>query len=121
EQGDHLAARAAYREALEIFGALGHRRGIARALEGCAYLALVGGNAARSLTLAGAAAHLRRLIGAPLPQAEQLKFDRALLPAWKSLGVEEGQSAWAEGTAMRMEKAIQYSQESVAAISARQG
>jgi len=32
-QGDHLPAHGAYREALEIFAGLGHRRGIAQALE----------------------------------------------------------------------------------------
>jgi len=114
EQGDHVAA-----QALEIFAGLGHRRGMARALEGSACLALARGGAARALTLGAAAAHLRRLIGAPLPQAEQLKLDRTLLPAWKSLSEPEGKSAWAEGSEMRLEKAIQYSlEESGSAISA---
>ena len=76
EQGDHVAAHAACREALEIFAGLGHRRGMARALEGSACLALAQGHAARALTLAAAAAYLRRLISAPLPQAEQSKLDR---------------------------------------------
>jgi tetratricopeptide (TPR) repeat protein len=119
EQGNHVAAQAAFRQALEIFAGLGHRRGMARALEGSACLALARGGAARALTRAAAAAHLRRLIGAPLPQAEQLKLDRTLLPAWKSLSEPEGKSAWAEGSEMRLEKAIQYSlEESGSAISA---
>ncbi len=111
ERGDHLAGHVAYREALEIFAVLGHRRGMARVLEGYACLALAQGHAARALTLAAAAAHLRRLIGAPLPQAEQSKLDRTLLPAWKSLSEPEGKGAWAEGSAMSLEKAIQYSLE----------
>ena len=109
EQGDHLAAHAACREALEIFARLGHRRGMARALEGSACLALARGNAARALTLAAAAAQLRQLIIAPLPQAEQSKLDRTLLTAWESLSDAEGKRAWAEGSAMSLEKAIQYS------------
>jgi predicted ATPase/DNA-binding winged helix-turn-helix (wHTH) protein len=109
EQGDHLAAYAAYREAMEIFAGLGHRRGIARALEGSACLALSRGHAARALTLAAAAAHLRQLISAPLHQAEQFKLDRTLLPAWNSLSESEGKGAWAEGSTMSLEKAIQYS------------
>ena len=76
EQGDHLSAHTAFREAMEIFAGLGHRRGMARALEGYACLALAEGHAARALTLAAAAAHLRRLISAPLSQAEQSKLDR---------------------------------------------
>jgi predicted ATPase/DNA-binding winged helix-turn-helix (wHTH) protein len=108
EQGDHQAGHAAYREALEIFAVLGHRRGIARALEGYACLALAQGQTARALTLATAAAHLRRLISAPLPQAEQSKLDRTLLPAWKSLSDQEGKRAWAEGSAMSVEQAMHY-------------
>ncbi|HYK49316.1 MAG TPA: tetratricopeptide repeat protein, partial [Terriglobales bacterium] len=111
EQGEHLAGQAAYREALEIFAGLGHRRGMARALEGSASLALARGYAARALKLAAAAAHLRNLIGARLPQAEQFKLDQALLPAWESLGEEAGKEAWAEGSAMSLERVIQYSLE----------
>ncbi len=111
EQGNHLAAHAAYREALEIFAGLGHRRGMARAMEGSACLALAQGHAERALKLAAAAAHLRCLISAPLSQAEQFKLDQTLLPAWKSLSEPEGKDAWAEGSAMSLEKAIQYSLE----------
>jgi hypothetical protein len=51
------------------------------------------------------------LIGAPLHQAEQSKLDQTLLPAWESLSEAEGKHAWAEGFAMSLEKAIQYSLE----------
>jgi len=111
EQGDHLAAHAACREALEIFADLGHRRGMARALEASACLVLAQGHAERALKLAAAAAHLRQLIGAPLHQAEQSKLDQRLLPAWKLLSEAEGKRAWAEGSAMSLEKAIRYSLE----------
>jgi predicted ATPase/DNA-binding winged helix-turn-helix (wHTH) protein len=111
EQGNYEGAHTAYREALEIFAALGHRRGTARVLEGSGCLALAQGHAARALTLAAAAAHLRRLISAPLTQAEQLKLDRMLSPAWKALGATEGQDAWAKGSAMNLENAIRYSLE----------
>ena len=111
EQGDHLAAQTACREALEIFAGLGHRRGMARALEGSACLALAQGHAKRALKLAAAAAHSRHLIRAPLHQAEQAKLDQMLLPAWKSLSEAEGKRAWAEGSTMSLEKAIEYSLE----------
>ena len=108
-QGDYLAAHAACREALEIFAGLRHRRGIARALEGSACLALAQGHAERALKLAAGAAHLRRSVGAPLHQQEQIKLDQILLPAWKSLSEGEGKRAWAEGSTMSLENAIQYS------------
>jgi len=110
-QGDHFAAHAACREALEIFAGLGHRRGMARALEGSACLAMAQGYAVRALTLAAAAAHLRHLISAHLPHAEQSRLDQTLLPAWESLSEADGQRAWAEGSAMSLENAIQYSLE----------
>ena len=112
EQGDHAAAQDAYLEAMGIFAGLGHRRGMARALEGYACLALRQGNGPNvTLKLAAAAAHLRKLIGASLHSAEQSKLDQALLPAWESLSEEEGKRAWNEGTAMNMERMIQYSLE----------
>jgi predicted ATPase/DNA-binding winged helix-turn-helix (wHTH) protein/predicted negative regulator of RcsB-dependent stress response len=122
EQGDYDAAQSAYREALKIFVDLGHRRGLARILEGCACLALARGHAERALKLAAAAAHLRRLIGAPLLRAEQLKLDQTLLAAWESLSESEGRNAWAEGSAMSVEEAIQLSLDEPHSVAAgRQG
>ena len=106
-----MAAHAACCEALEIFASLGHRRGMARALEGSACLAMAQGHAERALKLAAAAAHLRQLISAPLRQAEQSKLEQTLLSAWKSLDEAEGKRAWAEGSAMSLEQAIRYSLE----------
>jgi predicted ATPase/predicted Ser/Thr protein kinase len=109
EQRHYDEAHATYREALELFSELGHKRGVARSLEGFACLAVARGRAARALRLAAAAAHMRQLISAPLPQAEQSKLDRTLSSAWESLEEVEGKGAWAEGSAMGIESAIQYS------------
>jgi hypothetical protein len=81
---------------------------VARTLEGSACLSLAQGHAARALTLAAAAAHLRQLIRAPLPQAAQLRLDQMLLPAWESLGRPEAKGAWAGGSTMSLEKPIHY-------------
>ena len=108
-QRNFEAAHAAYREALQLFAGLGHRRGIARALEGIGCLAAGRGHSARALKLAAAAAHLRLQIGASLTPAEQSKLDESLSSAWLSLPESEGKQAWAEGSAMSLEKAIQYS------------
>jgi predicted ATPase/DNA-binding winged helix-turn-helix (wHTH) protein len=117
EQGSHLAGHTAFREAMELFAGLGHRRGMARVLEGYACLALAEGLAARALTLAAAAAQLRLLISAPMPQAEQSKFDRWLAPAWKTVSEPEAKDAWAKGAAMSPEKAMRYSLEELDALS----
>jgi len=109
EQGSFEAAETAYRSALEIFSELEHRRGMARALEGTGCLAATRGQAKRALLLAGAAAHLRRSVGVPLQLAEQSKLDQNLSSAWESISKEEGKAAWAEGFAMSIESAVQYS------------
>jgi predicted ATPase/DNA-binding winged helix-turn-helix (wHTH) protein len=109
ECGDFSAAHEAYRESVEIFVSLGHRRGVARVLEGLAALALANSAARGALTIAGAAAHLRQFIGLPLPPAEQAKLDKSLEPAWALLGESDGGSAWAEGAAMSLEAAVEYS------------
>jgi predicted ATPase/DNA-binding winged helix-turn-helix (wHTH) protein len=103
------AAHEAYREALEIFAELGHKRGMARTLEGSACLAAAQGQAARALKLAAAAEHLRLLISAPLPQAEQSKLNESLSAVWESLSEVERKRAWAEGSVMSLDHAIQYS------------
>jgi predicted ATPase/DNA-binding winged helix-turn-helix (wHTH) protein len=108
QKGDHAAAYAAYRESLEIFTALGYRRGVARVLEGFACLALAKGAARSALVIAAAAARLRQLIGAPLPPAEQSKFDESLRPAWESLSEMESRQAWAQGGEMTPEAAVEY-------------
>jgi tetratricopeptide (TPR) repeat protein len=117
EQRNHAAASAEYHEALEMFARLRHRRGMARVLEGLACLALARGNPARALKLAGAAAHIRQSIGAPLPPSEQARLREALDPAWATLNQASGKDAWSEGYALGMEQAIQYSLEEPVVIS----
>ena len=108
EQGNYDHAQEAYQQALATFSDLGHRRGVARSLEGCACLALARGASVRALKLAAAAAHIRTQLSAPLPQAEQARLDQTLQAAWDALSGPSGKQAWAEGSAMSLEKAIQF-------------
>ena len=64
EEGHYDSARAFFHDALIAFRDLDQKRGMASALEGLALLAHHEAESARSLTLAGAAAALRRAIGA---------------------------------------------------------
>jgi hypothetical protein len=59
--------------------------------------------------LAAAATRLRQLISGPLHHDEQSKFDQSLRAAWNSLSEAEGKRAWEAGTALSMDKAVQYS------------
>ena len=71
DQKDYAASQALYRESIRIFQELGHKRGIARLLECFACSAAAQAQPVRSLRLAGAAAALRQVLGAPLPRASR--------------------------------------------------
>jgi hypothetical protein len=107
EQRNCPTAHSLYRESLIIFQELEHKRGIARLLECFACSAAAQLEAERSLRLAGAAAALRQSIGAPLTPAEQAKLESALDPARQALTNTAGTTAWLEGWAMPVEKAIE--------------
>src|SRR5947207_951468 len=107
EQRNYPTAHSLYRESLKIFQELEHKRGIARLLECFACSAAAQLEAERSLRLAGAAAALRQSIGAPLTPAEQAKLESTLDPARQVLTNTAGTTAWLEGWAMPLEKAIE--------------
>jgi predicted ATPase len=107
EQRNCPTAHSLFRESLKIFQELEHKRGIARLLECFACSAAAQLQAERSLRLAGAAAALRQNIGAPLTPAEQAKLEAILDPARQALTNTAGATAWLEGWAMPVEKAIE--------------
>jgi len=107
EQGNYPTARSLYRESIRLFQEVDHKRGIARLLECFACAAAVQLQAERSLRLAGAAAAQRQNIGTPLSPAEQAKLEASLHPARQALTNSAGVTAWLEGWAMPVEKAIE--------------
>ena len=106
EQGDYLTALSLYRESIKLFQELNHKRGIARLLECFACSAALQLEAERSLRLAGAAAALRQNIGAPLTPAEQAKLEASLHLARQALSNAAGVTAWLEGWALPIGKAV---------------
>jgi predicted ATPase len=106
EQQNCPAALPLYRESLKIFQEMDHKRGVARLLECCACSAVVEQQAERSLRLAGAAAALRKSIGAPLTPAEQAKLEAILEPARQALANTGSATAWLSGWDMPLENAI---------------
>jgi predicted ATPase/DNA-binding winged helix-turn-helix (wHTH) protein len=107
EQRNYPRAHSLYRESIRIFQELDHKRGIARLLECFACSAAAQLEAGRSLRLAGAAAALRQNIGAPLTPAEQVKLEASLDPARHAMTNTAGVTAWLEGWALPVEKAIE--------------
>jgi predicted ATPase len=107
EQGDFAAANSLYRESIGLFQELDHKRGIARLLESFACSAAAQSQPERCLRLAGAAAALRKSLGAPLTPAEEGKLEITLRPARRGLTTTTGGAVWLEGWAIPVEKAIE--------------
>ena len=107
DQGDNTEARRLYGESIKMFQELGHRRGIARVLECLAASAAAQSNAGQALHLAGAAAALRQRLNAPLTPAEQLRLEKALEFARRTLGNAAGLTAWMEGWEMPVQQAVE--------------
>ena len=78
DRGDTRGACLWYRQALSINDKAGDRRGVARLLEAFACVAAVDQDAARALTLAGAAATLRQIVGARIAAADRATLERTL-------------------------------------------
>jgi hypothetical protein len=97
------------RQAARAFQQLGaHKRGLARVLEALARAAALEGRARRATRLAGAAAALRELIGAPLTAAEQRQVAASLEPVQAMLSAAERSAVWIEGWSLPTEQAVQY-------------
>jgi predicted ATPase/DNA-binding winged helix-turn-helix (wHTH) protein len=107
DEGDYLNARALYRQSIKLFQELEHKRGIARLLECFACCAALQCEAERSLRLAGAAAALRQIIGAPLTSTEQARLNASLHTARQALTNPLAATAWSEGWNLSLEKAIE--------------
>jgi hypothetical protein len=97
-----------YEESLTINRGLGDREGIAYLLQDIGSLAALQGQAERALRLSGAMEELRQQIGAPLPPAELVSFEKLLEAARQDLGEAAAASVIAKGRAMSLEEAIDY-------------
>jgi predicted ATPase/class 3 adenylate cyclase/Tfp pilus assembly protein PilF len=111
--GDHDTARDLYEQSLRIVHALGDLRGTARLLESLANLAVAQAQAERALRLAGAAAALRRDIGAPLSGAESARVQNTLDLAGKLSARSQADAGMVSigGGSMSLEEAIAFAQE----------
>lgn len=107
DQGNNNEARRLYGESIRMFQNLGHNRGIARVLECLAASAAAQSNAVQSLHVAGAAAALRQRLGAALTPSEQVRLEKALEFARRTLGSAASLTAWMEGWEMPVEEAVQ--------------
>jgi tetratricopeptide (TPR) repeat protein len=110
-QHECTTARTWLREALRIFQALHHQRAVAHVLEGFAMVAAEEGDVERALTLAGAAASLRKRIDAPARRRAEARLQRVLQPAWEQLGRASAEDLWKAGSHMTLEEVIRLALE----------
>ncbi len=106
DHGDHGTARLHYAESMALFQELGQKRGMARLLDCLACSAAAQSQPERALRLAGAAAAMRRVLGAPLPLTEKAKLEKRLEMARKSVAPPVAAAAWMDGWTTPGDKAI---------------
>jgi non-specific serine/threonine protein kinase len=106
--GDHAAARSHYAEALEHSMRFGDTLYLADCLEGIGLLALVEGDASRTLRLMAAAGVLRKVTGSrPMPDWSR-HVTQGMATARSQLGVSRADAAWQQGASMNVQEAITY-------------
>jgi hypothetical protein len=109
-RGEKDRAADLYRQALAIYSAIGHRRGVARILELMSVLAASLGASERALTLSSAAARFRENIGVPGPVREKAELVSAVEVASSKLAAHAADEARRRGYAMTLPEAIRYAE-----------
>lgn len=107
-QGDVERARALFTEALSLAGELVYKVAIAEYLEGLAGVAVADGRPARAARLLAAAECLLTALHGRLEPPDQAEYERTIAAARAGLGDAAFGEAWAEGSVMTLEQAIEY-------------
>jgi len=103
---DYQTSRSQYAESLKLFQELGQKRGMARLRDCLACSASLQSQPERALRLAGAAAAMRRVLGAPLPLADQARLEKTLDLARQSVSPTIAAAAWMDGWTTPADKTI---------------
>jgi DNA-binding CsgD family transcriptional regulator len=105
---EHDQGEGYLKEALVLNRELGNWAYVAYCLEAFAGLAGARGQGARAARLWGTADALRTSIGAPLPPEPRPYYERSMAAARTLLGEAAWEAAFAEGSAMSAEEAVEY-------------
>jgi tetratricopeptide (TPR) repeat protein len=95
-------------EAVRAFDTLGNPVNLARTLDHVALLAIKANRPAAAIRLLGATTTLRQHVGVSARLIEQVIFDEILDTARKNLTPDRFKDAWAEGTRMTRDQAVQH-------------
>ncbi len=104
--GDNLRARERYVESLTLQQELGNRQGIGECLAGLAATTASSGELEHAAQLYGASATLLESIGVPLAPVDQMTLIRDMESARRRLGEDAWSAAWAAGSALPPEQAV---------------
>jgi predicted ATPase/DNA-binding CsgD family transcriptional regulator len=105
-QGDYATARTFYEESLNVSQTVGEKWVAALCLVGLGEVVAVEGNPARAACLWGAAEALRAELGAFIPHAEHVSYERSMSTVRAQLSEDVFSSAWAEGRTMSLEQVL---------------
>jgi len=105
--GQVLPASELLMEGLDLFRALGHRLGIAKAIEELGAVRAVQGDGVQAAALFGTAHALREGMGAPLPPVDRAAHDSVLAVYRAQLGETAFAEAWAGAAARPWQEVVE--------------
>jgi predicted ATPase/class 3 adenylate cyclase len=108
-EGRFEKAKPLYRETIQEWQKLGHRAAVAHQIECFAFIAKSEEEDERAARLLGAAEALRERINIPMMPTERPEYDREVSDLRANMDEATFVKAWAEGRALTMEQAIEYS------------
>jgi predicted ATPase/transcriptional regulator with XRE-family HTH domain len=108
DQGEYQRSGTLYRQSMLLYRKLGHQWGPIVCLEGLARLQAATGGSRQSAVLFGAAEAGRQVCGELLPPFERTAHERMVAVARAALGEETFDEAWARGSAMTLEQAVEF-------------
>ncbi len=105
--GQVLPASELLMEGLDLFLALGHKLGIATALEELGAVSAVQGDGVQAVMLFSTAHALREAMGAPLPPVDRAAHDRILAGCRAQLGETAFAAAWAQAAGRPFQEVVE--------------
>ena len=119
DAGDQATAEQLLERALTAFLTIDHKRGIARVLDGFAYLAQIQQAFDRALVLAGAAAGVRHAAGAISRPVREASLERSLEASWKAYDPAIAQDIWTTGRRLSLDDAVAFALDRSAKLTIR--
>ena len=105
--GEIELATSLLQEGLDLFREVGHKLGIAIALEQMAVLSAMQGDSVQAVTLFSSANSLREAIGAPLPPVDRPAYDSTVATSRAQIGETAFAMSWAHAAARPYQEVVE--------------